>query len=457
MSMAHIDQAQGVKQLWVIEEDSIVRSAPASAARAVVGQDIIFDARVLDSFDVKGCQGLHYDLMLLAAALEYADRRWARPMKWRRSIHIRIPVIALATWSRPEVQSSLIAVLRYLTCDEWSFSFVQSKSLSPLGERQGQLVFQHAKTFAMAYSDGLDSRAVAGLCGSKHGALCVRVSGTRQRRKEDEPYFTRIPFKVGGFRAEESSFRTRGFQFAALVAIAAHLSRISKIVVPESGQGALGPVLRPIHKIYRDTRNYPGFFRLMETFVKALLGVRLDYEQPRLWHTKAQTLKAFLDVPGHKKATLVTARSCWQKRRVVNAGGQRQCGLCAACLLRRMSLHAAGVIEPRGTYVIADLAVRTLKEALSVIEDSKDRAIMMEYGRAGARHFQQLAELAEASDQEISLEVFDLVKATKLGEAEVREKLKSLLKSHAEEWNAFLAAQGEGSFLKEWLIGGCDG
>ena len=105
-----------------------------------------------------------------------------------------------------------------------------------------------------------------------------------------------IPFKVKGYRGNESSFRSRGFQFAAVTAIAAQLSNVTRVVVPESGQGALGPVLLPLHNIYADYRNHPTFFRKMERFIKAVLGYRVRFEQPRLWSTKGQTLRAFLNM-----------------------------------------------------------------------------------------------------------------------------------------------------------------
>src|SRR3546814_4414490 len=71
------------------------------------------------------------------------------------------------------------------------------------------------------------------------------------------PYTTLFRSKVLGHTSNESSFRSRGFQFGVVAAIAAHLFGISRIVVPESGQGALGPVLLPLYNIYRDYRNHP--------------------------------------------------------------------------------------------------------------------------------------------------------------------------------------------------------
>ena len=369
-----------------------------------------------------------------------------------------IPVIDLATWQKPVVQANLRSVLRHLTCDEWSFTFVQATNRSPIGERQGVLDFPTTKTFAIAYSDGLDSRAVSALSGTKDEALCIRVANFRHRRKQGDSYFTQIPFKVKGYRGNESSFRARGFQFAAVTAIAAHLADLTRVVVPESGQGALGPVLLPLHNIYADYRNHPTFFRKMERFIQSVLDHRVRYEQPRLWFTKGQTLRAFLDLSGKTTTDLTSARSCWQNRRVVNtAGGKKQCGLCAACLLRRLSMHAAGISEKPGTYVISDLSASDVNEALSVLPQKADRDIMIEYGSVGARHLQQLADMADLPYGELRAHVSEIAAATGTDYEETLGKVRALLVTHAQEWRAFLSAQGQQSFLKSWMEGGRHG
>ena len=332
---------------------------------------------------------------------------------------------------------------------------MQAKNPSPVGDRQGALSFPNTKTFVIAYSDGLDSRAVAALSGDRDEALCIRVAQHRQGRKTGDSYFTQIPFKVHGYRSNESSFRSRGFKFAAVTAIAAHLSNLTRIKAPESGQSALGPVLLPLHNIYPDYRNYPTFFRNMERFIKALLSHRVHYDQPRLWYTKGQTLRAYLELHGKQEHDLTSTRSCWQNRRIVNTGGSKKhCGLCAACLLRRQSLNTAAVNEMPDTYVVSDLNAPDVTEALSVISNIADRNIMMEYGSVGARHLQHLGDMTALPDDKLRVHVWEIAAATGATFQETLKNLKTLLATHAEEWGAFLAAQGEQSFLKNWMEGG---
>ncbi len=443
------------KSLHIVESGQHpIATRSQGHAIAQIGSHIRFDAAVLDTFDVMGCEPLHYDMLVLCAAIEFADRRWRRPRGWCRTLNVTIPVSDLDAWQRTDVLQCLHSVLRHLTGDIWRLTFVRATSGSPIGSKQMALRFGKTKAFAMAYSEGLDSRAVSALSGDENEALCVRVSRSRQLRNAGEGHFKQIPFKVENKRADESSFRSRGFQFAAVTALAAQLSGVSRIVVPESGQGALGPVLVPLHNVYADYRNHPTFFRRMERFIKALLDYQVRFEQPRMWSTKGQTLRAFLDLPGKSPRDLATTRSCWQTRRTVNVGKRRQCGLCAACLLRRLSLYTAGVHEAPDTYVVSDLSISDASRALSTIPHKADRNIMVEYGSVGARHFQHLADLASQPDETLRTHASELAIALGAGYADTLRNLRLMLSEHAREWKEFLAAQGRHGFLCDWMAGG---
>ncbi|MFA7340980.1 MAG: hypothetical protein WC028_29620 [Candidatus Obscuribacterales bacterium] len=423
-----------------------------------IEEEIRFRTEVLDALAEVGCRAVHYDLLLMCAAVEYADRHWKRTSDWHRYLHVTIPVIELAKWQSESVQTSLRRALKLLTGDSWSFDFVPSSNTEAVKWQQMHLDVRGVKTFAIAYSEGLDSRAVAALSGDQKEAICIRVANQHQNYRHGENIFTEIPFTVRNGTLRESSFRSRGFQFAAMTALAANIRNVSRIVVPESGQGALGPAMLPLHRQYADYRNHPKYFRLMEAFIKALLDHEVHFEQPRLWSTKGQTLTAFLQLPNRSQADLIDTRSCWQTRHVVNVGGsRRQCGLCAACLLRRFSLHAAGVEEPPSTYVIKDLTVSDVQDALVDIADENDRDNMIEYGTAGARHFQHMADMVDWADEDLQVYAFEIAEALRKPEAETLTNLKSLLSQHAKEWRTFLDAQGSNSFLHKWMGGGNHG
>ena len=105
--------------------------------------------------------------------------------------------------------------------------------------------------------------------------------------------------------------------------------------MPESGQGAIGPFLQPLHNIYADYRNHPSFFRRMERFIKVLLEYSVAYEQPRLWNTKGETIAAFLAQAEAGREALLDTRSCWQQRWNARSDGEAQamrfvCGVSTA-------------------------------------------------------------------------------------------------------------------------------
>jgi len=94
---------------------------------ATIGSEIKCDQEIFDSYSYEGWKDIHYDLLILCAAVEYADRRWARgARRWARHIHVTIPVLELATWLDANVQQNLRTTLRHLTGDAWQFTFVRS-------------------------------------------------------------------------------------------------------------------------------------------------------------------------------------------------------------------------------------------------------------------------------------------------------------------------------------------
>jgi hypothetical protein len=443
--------------LAILEAGQVApRRGPKGRVYATIGSEIKCDKDILDSYCHEGWSNIHHDLLIVCAAVEFADHRWARGYAhWARHFHVIVPVIELATWQDATVQHSLCDTLRHLTGDEWRFSFVRHEGVATSKPRQGPLFPNQQKAFAIAYSEGLDSLSVSGLYNENDNAVSVRVSKFKQRLRKDERPFDRLPFDVKVRPNAEDSARSRGFKFAAVTAIASQLSDVSRIIVPESGQGALGPVLLPLLNIYPDYRNHPTFFRKMERFIKALLGVDLTYEQPRLWHTKGQTIAAFLARPGIKPEQVIETRSCWQQRFNVRVAGEmRQCGVCAACLLRRMSLHAAGIEEPPERYAIADLQAAQFSDALPKQNSFSASSTLYDYAYMGARHLQQLADLASMPDAVLKPHAFQIAEALGSSIDDVTSKLRNMLVQHSKEWTEFEQHLGENSFLQLLTKGG---
>ena len=93
----------------------------------------------LDTYDYEGWKPLHHDLLVVSAAVEFADRRMARRIsRWARDFDITVPAVEVATWQMPDVHASLRAALRQLTGDEWHFTFVPWQGESVLGAGSGR-------------------------------------------------------------------------------------------------------------------------------------------------------------------------------------------------------------------------------------------------------------------------------------------------------------------------------
>ncbi|HKQ97746.1 MAG TPA: 7-cyano-7-deazaguanine synthase [Candidatus Polarisedimenticolia bacterium] len=270
--------------------------------------------------------------------------------------------------------------------------------------------------------------------------------------------FTAVPYRVKasdtGF--VESSARSRGFKFALISGIAAFLAKAHEVIVPESGQGALGPALVTVGQAHEDYRSHPLFTERMEKLIELVLGHRLSFRFPQLWNTKGETLRRY--VMSYRDTSWSQTWSCWRQNRHVSVDGKRrQCGVCAACMLRRMSIHAAGVSEPSEHYVWTDLSAPTFEAGAvaSYRDNGKITNASREYAIAGALHLDHLAGLVGVPTHSSSLDLaaFQLGAVLGLAQSDTRARLDRLLKQHKLEWENFMLSLGRRSFLTDWVMG----
>lgn len=423
-----------------------------------IGENIKFELDALESFSTKKWQPVVYDALLVAAAVEFCDRTLIRSsMNWGRKFVLYVPVHQPHKWADPGVHRALTEALNLLTGDDWTIEFYARK-VAESPPAQETMRFPTNADAVIAYSNGMDSQAVAALEGRKLGGRLVRIRVganqqdiSRQERK-DMP-FKAIPYEVKIQKKDgETSARSRGFKFSIVSAMAGYLIDAPAAIVPESGQGALAPVLLSVGHGYEDYRNHPAFTARMERFIYALLGYRFKYDFPRLWMTKGETLREFVetcDGGGKWQKT----RSCWQNSRQVGVGGtRRQCGVCAACILRRLSVHAAGLKESPDVYVWESLSTDTWKEGAAKQFDLFTKALY-EYSIAGILHFEHLAGLHRTPDYEVIRRARANELACSLGEPTqgILQKMDRLLQQHAREWSAFTQELGPTSFVRQWI------
>jgi 7-cyano-7-deazaguanine synthase in queuosine biosynthesis len=436
-----------------IEEGAVLRRG-AIAAR--FGKSIRLDTRGLTSFFFARFDRRLFDLLVVAAAVEFCDRSKRRPaLGWSRAFDVRIAVHEPEVWTVPEVKAALEDALSFLTGDVWQFRFEKRRNDEP-EPVTAQLPLPALRALVMPYSEGLDSLAVHALTAHQIRSELVRVrlgpgGVDREVLDKDRKPFARVPYRVVVPNSVESSARSRGFKFAVVTAIAAAMSGVQKIIVTESGQGALGPVLVRSGHAYPDYRVHPAFSRKMEHFFEVLTDHTVHYDYPRLWYTKGETLAAALALPTPPDLVKRT-RSCWQSSQHASVdGSRRQCGICAACMLRRVSMLTAGIAEPPETYVWENLGVEVFDSGAADAFQGHTSALR-EYGIAGVLHMDHLAALASPTAQPRAVQRVARLTADALGENEiiVLGELRSLLERHAEEWRRFVLEQGEKSFVARY-------
>ena len=123
-------------------------------------------------------------------------------------------------------------------------------------------------------------------------------------------------------------------------------------------------------------------------------------------------------------------------------------------MLRRTSLHAANVSEKKETYVISDLTAANYSDALPRGNTFNPTKTLLDYGIMGARHMQQLADMAALPSNKLRNNSLELAESLGATEEETLRNLRNLLARHAEEWQRFLTDQGQESFLRVWTKGG---
>jgi hypothetical protein len=129
--------------------------------------------------------------------------------------------------------------------------------------------------------------------------------------------------------------------------------------------------------------------------------------------------------------------------------------MCGACLLRRQSLFAAGLDESGDRYLWCDISAANLTDTaapggrLPSPNDEKQAVC----GALSMARFADLAAGGVEADHCVRKAAHEL--ATVLGDEahEIEAKLRCLITKHRDEWQAFVAKAGPGSFLARRMEG----
>jgi hypothetical protein len=235
-----------------------------------------------------------------------------------------------------------------------------------------------------------------------------------------------------------------------MAGIAAYLLEADRIVVPESGQGSLGPWLNPVGNEASDVRMHPFFTASLSKFLTSVFGRQTEYEHPQLWKTKEETLRE-LKNNGLEDLWWETT-SCPRGRKACLNGGRVQCGVCASCLMRRQSILAAALDLGKEVYLWGNLSAPTLRQAAA--SGARDTVPNDEHqAKCGLYQLAALGNLlnSDSGGKRIANRSAELAAHGGTLQEDVARKLRRLLVAHRDEWRAFVAAQGSESFLNKWL------
>lgn len=411
---------------------------------------------------------LSLDLSVVLGAVKCADRsiRRQHSVGWARQLNIKVPVYELGKWRDDGVVASLVDALQYLTGDIWRFQFVKRRKKHS-GTYQGVLLDppDRPRVF-VPFSHGLDSFAQSELLRARSQQLDVmpvhlRSSGhehtmkSLKRSRRDSLTPVPVSAAVSEPKHSELSFRSRPFLYDGLAAYAAVLYHGGQVMIPENGQGSLGGSLVRLGLEAPHRSCHPGFTSRLNRFFARLTGTDVTFMHPALFHTKGQVLRQLAKVKSNSDAWLAEHSSCSYDARHANRDGKQvHCGVCGNCVLRRVSIHAAGLSADPTPYKFDNLHATTLEGALAEADGSRSLAAYNDVARNAARSMQRLAQMMSPdAGYRVASEIDGLARYQQRAKGEVREALYGMLEQHSKEWTNFLDYSGKSSWLTQLARG----
>ena len=300
---------------------------------------------------------INHDLLALAQAAHLEDRRCRRgsspdDRRWHRQMQVIVPALEPNRWSTPEVSQAATDLLDWLTDDHWDITWAKTDSPPPSSD-QAQLPNTASVNQVILFSGGLDAVAgVAHLLPNQaleavaistnqvmHGYQRRAINALRQAHLGSLEH-QQIDFSVrNGKRDPEITRRTRGLVFLTFGAAMAMRRNRQELVMAENGVGALNLPLTKAQTGTMTSRSaHPQTLRRFEQLIQLVTQQRFRVHTPFLKLTKAEAIEL---IPESARPACGVSESC-----DLAASGrgtiERRCGYCTSCLLRRMSLHAAG-------------------------------------------------------------------------------------------------------------------
>jgi 7-cyano-7-deazaguanine synthase in queuosine biosynthesis len=440
-----------------------LRKIPTGARPVLADHSAAVLPRGVQAAVARPMEPVEEDLLNLAAGVAYADRASPRSQtRWERAIRLRLAARAPDLWERPRVKRSLATVLGELTGDLWVLDFApRAGGLSSVGSSLHLDWCDHGAV--VPYSGGLDSLATFHLLRAQESkpplAVTLRgMSGILESILAGGSIlesWTGVRLLLGAGKHAEATFRSRSFLFLALASVVARLRGVRRVVVPETGQGAVGAWLTQMGDEPHACGSHPYFTRRFQDFLCTLWSDEAPrIEHPNLWRTKAELLAAMLEVAGDRaelENAVAASRSC-SYRLHVKGLPRIHCGICPNCLLRRVALVNGGFgsLHRAERYIWKDLHAQDLDG--SVARDLPRFTVTrrhLEIARSAWIIHRDAAALADSPSNTFVREHAELLaQEVQIPLDAAESRLHRLLAQHRAEWSRFLEQEtGRGSWL----------
>lgn len=314
-----------------------------------------------------------HDLSEIAAYVYCADqvvrRTWEKEDvdnfggRWRRHFRFKIPVRCPSVWNRKDVKDCLVDLLRFLSDDEYDFTFVAAKNPPPFqrylafGDNTGTARQPEA---VVMFSGGLDSLGgvVEEVLVQRKDVLLVTHMSTQKNNRILRELVGKITSKATtssvqhlGVRvhkqnykdsAKEYTQRTRSFLFASIGATIAKMLGINTLRFYENGVVSLNlPICAQVVGGRATRTTHPRVINGFQKLFSLLDNTPFTVENPYLWKTKGEVIQGIVRSGyGDLIDSSISCAHTWQR-----SNETPHCGTCSQCIDRRIAVVAVGAEE----------------------------------------------------------------------------------------------------------------
>jgi hypothetical protein len=349
----------------------------------VAGKHFRIDCQAITDFLRVPLSDRMIDLLRIASTAYFADRLIRRDRSrgtdgWPRDISCSIKVRDLDFWGQPEIRELVEDTVGFVSGDRWAFEFAVDKAESNYSR---YLALRDTPPVVCLYSGGLDS--AAGLAHRLAAGISRPIIPVVVRHRSDigSAVLKQLEWLGGCFCtklrpltsmlsmirprklwAEESSQRARSFLFVSVGCVVSWATDSPSLELYESGIGAINAPLLASMEGSQATRScHPTFLRKMSRLVSLAADRQVAIQLPFRHLTKGEVAKSLVTNGLQDLAMATTSCVSYPLRQATG----KSCGVCPACIFRRLALHTAGIQERRGSYQI------DLLDAASIISPRK--------------------------------------------------------------------------------------